>query len=303
MLLSKSFEYLSYRICGNKTLFFLIFIMITAHAVPLIADEKKSISTDSIDTVYDLTSNGADIGDISIIRSQQGDPGGRLYLVEESVSAKVSGFWGLWEMTSIGSTVIDDKGLLGFDYKVKENDKNWHIFGDRHDQELWCSVRKVLTKKEKDEEDVAAVSSMVISHTVPYSGEILTVIGMLSDNDDNEGELRISLDSFEIAYWQLPSFLMKKPKGLGKGKVRLLDASELKIETYKFEEMEQELIETAKRTFKCRVYSITNPKGKSRYWLTEDELGAFIVKEYGRDDDGPYEILLKQYNTEIRDSR
>ena len=202
MLLSKSFEYLSYRICGNKTLFFLIFIMITAHAVPLIADEKKSISTDSIDTVYDLTSNGADIGDISIIRSQQGDPGGRLYLVEESVSAKVSGFWGLWEMTSIGSTVIDDKGLLGFDYKVKENDKNWHIFGDRHDQELWCSVRKVLTKKEKDEEDVAAVSSMVISHTVPYSGEILTVIGMLSDNDDNEGELRISLDSFEIAYWQ-----------------------------------------------------------------------------------------------------
>jgi hypothetical protein len=51
------------------------------------------------------------------------------------------------------------------------------------------------------------------------------------------------------------------------------------------------------------VFNATNPNGKSIYRLAEDELGAFIVKDSGKDDDGPNEIILKQYKTMAMDKR
>lgn len=294
MLLSNPFENLLCRFKRKQiTLMFLIYFLINSLSAPLVADENKAISTYSIDTVYDLISDGDDIGDISSIRSQLGDPGCCLYLVEDTVSLKASGFWGPWELTIIGKTVIDKEGILGFDYKIKEDDNSLRVFGDRHDRELWCNGQQVWTKK--DEEDTVVISSMVIADTLPCAEETLKVIGMLSENGNNKGEIRISLESFDTASSQLPSILMRKPQGLGKGKVRLLDTSELKIETHKYEEVDQEQIEIAKKTFKCRVFSIARPKGKSTSWIAEDELGAFVVKESGKDEDGPYELILKQY--------
>jgi hypothetical protein len=273
-----------------------IFFLVIVLAVPLIAQEKRWVPTGAISTAYDLVSNGDDIGEIVMVRSWQGDTGNRFFLAEETVTAKVSGWWGFWEMTSVGKTVIDEKGLLAFDYRIKENDKNWRIFGDRHDLELWCGARKVLTKKEKDEEDIVAISSMVAAETIPYAGEALTVLGILNNDGQNEGHIRIPLDTFDTTYSQLPTALFKKSKLFGKEKARILDTSELKTEICVFEETDQEQIETAGQTFRCHVFNVEKPKGDSTYWLAEDELGTFVVKESGRDNDGPYKIILKSYN-------
>ena len=277
--------------------------LIAAYSTPLSAEKNTPVTTGTVATFYDLISNGDDIGDISIIRSQHGDVEDGLYLIEENIFAKVSSFWGLWVMTLTGKTVIKYEGVVSFDYKIKENKENWRVFGDRHDLELWCSARKVLTKNEKDEEDILAISSMVAARTIPYAGEALTVLGILNANGDREGEIRIPLDSFNTTSGQLVSVLMKKSKGLKKEKVKVLDTSELKIETHIFEEADQEQIEIAGETFKCRVFKVTKPKGESTYWVAKDGLGAFLVKESGKDDDGPYEIILRKIDIKKKEER
>lgn len=252
---------------------------------------------------YDLLSGGKDIGDITITSVSGMDANTTFARIKESCAVKVSGWWGHWEMTASGEIVLDKQGLLSFDHKISENNKKWRIFGERHDQELWCSARKVLTKKEKDEEDVVNLSTMVATQTIPYAGEALTVLGLLAGGGDSEGEFRIPLNSFDTTSGQLASFLMRKPKGLKKEKVKVLDTSELKIETLIIEEANQEQIKIAGRTFKCRVFNITKPQGKSTYWLAEDALGAYIVKESGKDGDGPYEMILTKYIVKNKEER
>lgn len=246
--------------------------------------------------LHGLHNHKEKIGDITITRVSGIDANEPFVRIEESCAVKVSGFWGHWEMTSTGAIVTDKQGLLSFDYKISENKRRWCIFGERHDQELWCSARKVLTKKEKDEEDVVNLSSEVAAQTIPYAGVALTVLGLLAGNGDSEGELRILLNSFDTTLFQLPSVLLLEPNGLKNKKVRVLDTSQLETKAYMIEEAAPEQIEMTGRGFRCCVFNITKPQGKSTYWLAEDALGAFIVKESGKDDDGPYEIILKKYD-------
>lgn len=206
-------------------------------------------------------------------------------------------------MTSTGEIVADKQGLLSFDHKISENNKKWRIFGERHDQELWCSARNVLTMKEKGEEDVVNLSTMVATQTIPYAGEALTVFGLLAGNGDSEGEFRIPLNSFDIALCRLPSVLQLEPNGMKNRKVRILDTTELEIKTYIIEEATPEQIEIAGQVFRCRGFNITKPQGKSTYWLAEDALGAFIVKESGKDGDGPYKIILTKYIIKNKEER
>ncbi len=298
MLRDKHFAYLLYRLWNKKTFFiFLTCCLITTHLSPVSADQKNSATTGSITTVYDLFTNGNNRGNISMSRSQYGDGENRLYIIKESVFVTISGFWENWEITSTGETVLDKKGfLVRFDNKIKENKNNWRVFGERHDLELWCGARKVLTSEEREEKDILALSSAVAAKTIPYAGEALTVFGLLSPHSDQEGEIRIPLDSFDTTLAQLGSVLLNKPQGVKKEKIRVLDTSELKTETYIFNELAPSEITTAGQTFYCRIFNATHPQGKSTYWLAKDTLGAFFVKESGKDDDGPYEIILKQYN-------
>jgi hypothetical protein len=57
---------------------------------------------------------------------------------------------------------------------------------------------------------------------------------------------------------------LRRPKGLIKEKINVLNTSELKIETLIFEEVDQEQIKIAGKTFKCRVFKATKPKGESK---------------------------------------
>jgi hypothetical protein len=201
---------------------------VSSLASQLIAAEKM---TGRVAWTYDLLSEGKDIGDITITRVSGIDANEPFVRIEESCAVKVSGFWGHWEMTSTGKIIVDKQGLLSFDHKISENNKKWRISGERHDQDLWCSARKVLTKNEKDKEDMVNVSTMVAAQTIPYAGETLTVLGLLAGNEDSEGELQIPLNSFDTALCQLPTVLLLEPNGLKNKKVRILDTNELEIKT------------------------------------------------------------------------
>jgi len=281
----------------------MVCFLVAVSSALLRAEEKTPDVTGSVTFLYDLISDGDDIGDISITRTRHVDAENSFYTVEENISSKVSSFWGQWEMTLTGKTVVNNDGIVSFDYKIKENKENWRIFGERHNLEFWCSARKVLTKNEKDEEDILAISSMVAAKTIPYAGEALTVIGMLNNDGDREGEIRIPLHSFETTSGQLASFLKRKPKGLKKEKVKVFDTSELKIEPHIFEEANQVQIRISGRTFNCRVFKATKPKGESTYWVAEDDLGAFLVKESGKDGDSPYEVILKKHNPKKKEEK
>lgn len=273
---------------------------VSSLAPQLMAAEKIS---GRVTCTYDLLAEGKDIGDITITRESGIDANKQFVRIEESCAVKVSGFWGHWEMTSTSKIVADSQGLLSFDHKVSKNNKKWRVFGERHDQELWCSARKVLTMKEKDEEDVVGLSTMVAAETIPYVGEALTVLGLLAGNGDSEGEFRIPLNSFDSALCMLPYVLLFDHNDIKNRKVRILDTTELETKDYMIEEVSPEQIEIAGQTFRCRVFNAAKPKWESTSWLAEDELGGFLVKESGKDEDGPYEIILKQYKNESKNKR
>ncbi len=280
----------------------MIGFMATAYASVPSAEEKTPPprttegATGSVTAFYDLVAGGYDIGDISVTRTRQADGENSVFTVVENLSIKLPSAMEKWEMNLAGKTAINDDGIVSFDYKIKENQQNWRIFGERHGLELWCAARKLLTPKERDEEDLATLLSIAITNTVPYAGDALTVASLLDPDNGGEGEVRIPLNTFDTTTTQLASFLMNKPKGLQKETFKVLNTAELTIETLTFEEVKQEQLELSGQTFNSRVFKATKAKGESTYWLAEDDLGAFLVKESGKDKDGPYEIILKKYN-------
>ncbi len=294
MITSKHFSQFSWWGWRTPTLCITMICFVVAAYCPLLrAEEKIPDVTGVVTSLYDLILDGDDIGDISITRMRHDDGENSLYTREENISSKVSSSLGVWEMKLAGKTVVNNNSIVSFDYKVTENKQNWRIFGERHDSELWCAARRILTKNEKDEEDILAISFMVAAETVPYVGEAFTALELLIADDDREGEIRIPLSSFDTTSSQLASFLMSKPNGFKKEKIKVLNTAELKIETVKFEEMSQEKFELSGQNFTCRVFKSTKSKGGAIYWIAEGELGAFLVKESGNDDDGPYEVILK----------
>jgi hypothetical protein len=206
----------------------------------------------------------------------------------------ISGLCGVWEMTSTGKTVTDKHGLVRFDYKIIENSIKVHVYGELFGQEMWCTARKILTSNEKDKEELINLSTLLETQVVTYVGEVFTAIEMLSE-DNTDGEIRIPLDDFDTTISQLPSILFKKKLGFKNVKIRILDTGELEILSYPITEYKQENIPIAGVDYSCRVFEVKNPKNMPTYWIEEDELGAFIVKENGKDTDVAYEKKLKDY--------
>jgi hypothetical protein len=95
---------------------------------------------------------------------------------------------------------------------------------------------------------------------------------------------------------ELPLFLQRHNYRLPANELRLLDTETLQVKPYSVEQRGEEELSLDGRTFHCRVFSITASKKESSYWIAEDELGAFLVKERGKDEGVAYEILLKTYN-------
>lgn len=256
------------------------------------AQAGEQLWESTISHQYDIFSDGKDIGDIRVTRSRKEKDEEKLYRTEDATNVKVAGTWGSWEMSATGETITDEQGLFRFDQKIVENGKRWRITGSRQEEELWCSARQVQTKKEKENDDLIGISKMVLAETVPYAGQAMTVLGLLSE--EGEGDFQIPLDSFDVTPQQLPGFLTETAKGLKDKQIRILDITELEIIEFIFTEIASETIQTGDKSFKCRVFTATSSSGNFTYWLAEDVLGGFFVKQKGKDKNGPYEIVLER---------
>lgn len=80
------------------------------------------------------------------------------------------------------------------------------------------------------------------------------------------------------------------------GKVlRLLDTAEFEVLTSKITRITKGTVNAAGRSFDCRIFHVTTDEGEATYWIAQDDLGPYLVKEVGKDEDGPYTLAMTSY--------
>ena len=242
---------------------------------------------------YDLVLNGDDVGDLSTTRKRIFDD--ETLFVLTSFTFSLSGWFGNYNLTSSGELTVDRLGILKFDNTITEDNQTYRLFGERHNKELWCNVKEVRTQKEQEDAAVVNIAASVAATVIPYAGEALSIISLLDNDNGGQGEFRIPMTLFDTSATMLSAFLVDNKGSMTNRSVRILDTTDLSIETVKVVTRGQEQITFAGQTFLCHVFDIKTSEGQSTYWIAEDLLGPFLVKESGKDTDGNYEIILNEY--------
>ncbi len=242
---------------------------------------------------YDLILNGNDVGDLSTTRKQ--DLNDETLLVQTSFTLKLAGWFGNYDLTSSGEVIVDRMGILKFDNIITEDGQTFRLVGERHNEELWCSAKEVFTQKEQEDVAVVDLAVSVATTVIPYAGGSLSVVSLLDNKNSGRGELRIPMTLFDTSATILSTFLVENKDSMTNRSVRILDTTDLSIETVEVNKKGQEQITVAEQTFKCHVFDVKTSEGQSVYWIAEDLLDPFLVKETGKDTDGDYEVRLKEY--------
>ncbi len=245
------------------------FIVLTGlYLQPAMSEEGTSVTL-----VYDLLLDGDDAGDVTTSRAVLSDG---ILRIRTTTECKLSGWWGDWSLASSEEVLVDDVGVRRFDHEITEDDKTWLITGERHNHALWISAREILTKKEEED-----------------AGGDMTPVSLLKDGRDGQGSARLPLEEFDVSATELPLFLLKNKDALKKKKVRVLDTAEMEIRPCIIEGIGRETITLAARGFSCHKFSVKTDDGRTTYWIARDDLGAFMVKEEGKDKDGSHVVILK----------
>lgn len=109
--------------------------------------------------------------------------------------------------------------------------------------------------------------------------------------DGRTTNVTMSDDKYDATEAGLPAYLMKnRPAKPGTG-IRLLDTVAFDIFTYTLLKHGQETVTVHGKKIDCLTFTLRTPEGTSTYWLAEDSFSAYLVKEVGTDEDGPYAIL------------
>ncbi|MCG8549686.1 MAG: hypothetical protein MI799_04705 [Desulfobacterales bacterium] len=279
----------------NNLCFYAVVILFTAEILFVLDTSAfaAAMQIHSITCKYDLRLKDKKIGETVMIRSRPKASAADLIQVKTVTNIAVKGFWGTWTLEQKSVVEQNPSGIVSFDHKIIEGKKKWHLFGRQFDQALWCSARNVLTKKELDEKQVVDLGAFVAARTIPYADIAFMTIDLLSDSDDEQGDVSVPLDRFDTTCSTLPDCLAKLPPKKQKT-IRILDTSELKITTADIAVKRDEQITLAKKTFSSRVFDIKTKESRSTCWISQDGLGAFIVREQGKDKDGPFEYILTE---------
>ncbi len=246
---------------------------------------------------YVMSLEGKKIGETVVSKKRSTDSAPDLMRTETKTTLQVKGFWGAWALDAKSIVNHDHSGVIDFDHKITENKNRWHLFGKQYKQALWCSARKVQTEKEQEDDEIVDLAGYIVTQTVPYAGDALMVLNLLGDDDDEQGDVAVPLDRFDTTMCELPAYLLKLPEK-EENRFRILDTSELEIESVAVTRKGNEKIVWAGRKFACRVFLVEAKKSQSTYWIAEDTLGAFIVREKGEDSDGVFEINLFRYDND-----
>jgi hypothetical protein len=241
---------------------------------------------------YDLLLGGDDVGDITATRMKGQN---NTMSVQSSMAITVSGWFGSYNLSSSGEVLVDSTGIMQFDHTITEEGKTYHLVGERRNKELWCSAREVLSRQEQEDAAVVDIAASTAVSMIPYAGEALGIVSLFGEVTEGQGELRIPGNLFDTSATMLENYLLKNTEKMHNRTVRILDSTELSIETIRVDNAGQEQVAAAGQSFRCHVFRITTSEGQSTSWVAEDSMGAFLVKESGKDEDGAYEIRLKKY--------
>ncbi len=283
----------------KKEMFFYALVLFSAAAFCTLGSSLAAAGQlQSITCKYNLKLKDEKIGEVVMTRSPSKKSEVDLLQIETVTSVKVKGFWGTWTIEEKSVVERNHAGMVSFDHKIIENKEKWHLFGKQFDQALWCSARRVMTKKELDEKEVVDLAAFVAAQTVPYADKAFLVIDLLSGSDNEQGDISVPMDRFDTTFTTLPGRLFKMlPQKTVT--LRILDTSELKIITAAVTAKESEQISLANTPFFCRLFDVKTKESRSTYWISLDSLGPFIVREQGEDENGAYEYTL----TEHRENR
>nr|WP_319393943.1 hypothetical protein [uncultured Desulfobacter sp.] len=279
----------------KKKLFFYALVLFSAAAFCILGSSLAAAGQlQSITCKYNLKLKDEKIGEVVMTRSPSKKSEVDLIQIETVTSVKVKGFWGTWALEEKSVVEKNHAGVVSFDHRIIENKEKWHLFGKQFDQALWCSARKVMTKKELDQKEVVDLAAFVAAQTVPYADKAFLVMDLLSGSDDEQGDISVPLDRFDTTATTLPCCLVKLPPQK-QTTLRILDTSGLQITTAAVTAGKDQQVTLANTQFYCRSFDVKTKQSRSTYLIAQDCLGTFTVREQGEDENGPFEYMLTEY--------
>ena len=228
--------------------------------------------------VYSLAAQGVDKGVYTVETTIHDESEPVSVLVRENMELQASFLWKKWTLSSEASSLFDDKGVSRFQCNLRENKDQWMITGVRKDKILLCQVHKTLPcrkSKPADQIDEAGLSKAI-------SGE-------------TEEAVNLPLEAFDATEQELSAALLKSRVGQAPLSIKVLSFSDLEIVELKYHAKKMETIQVGERAFPCIIVETESPLERSSSWISQDALGAFLVKEEGRDEYGPYKCFLQEY--------
>jgi hypothetical protein len=277
----------------------IIVAVLVGFAMFLSVSSAETLPHHKIECHYSITMVGDEVGKASISRTSSQQAESSTLRIEETSQLQFSGFWGDWKLSMASVTEFSRDGIRSFDHKTVDSDEKFHIRGELRNGELWCSVYQVLSAQEnnnqKQEALLKGAGQRAASEAIPDLDTEGPGVGMRGGGEEQDEDLRIPLKDFDATIRGLPFYLQRHNYQLRKNEIRLLDTEQLEVERYSIKLLGEERINLGGQIFLCRVVLLISPNSEISYWIAEDKIGPFLVKESNKDDEGTYEILLKEY--------
>jgi hypothetical protein len=198
-----------------------------------------------------------------------------------------------WSYSITSTFECTQNGIKTFDHKISENDIKFHVRGEIQGDSLWSSAYRVMTQQEKKKEKEDDFLLETVYNVVPHLENGLQLLSIFSDDEDKEGEVLFPLNDYDATNQDFPLLFKRNNYSFAGKDIRLLDTENLEVRHYIIEQIGEEKLEAASKTFQCRTVCLKAPKIDVCYWIAEDEIGAFLVKEQGEEEGIAYEIMLK----------
>lgn len=209
---------------------------------------------DSTVRTYDIISDNEDIGDFTVTRKRGANP--EEVGIHSKTKIALSGF--LWSYSLTMDSRYEFKGavLQAFDHTIIEDGNKSTIKG-------------------KQGRDLIKATIKEADATKPQTAEI-----------DSR--------SYDATLEGFPRYAIKALPVKPGTEIKLLDTVEFTIVPYTMLSHEEGSVTILKKQYDCNIFKLKTPEGESTYWIAQDDLGPFLVKESGKDQDGPYEVLMRE---------
>lgn len=242
---------------------------------------------------YDILSSGEDVGDATVKLSKSSAG----HTIVEHSHIKVSSMWQGFEITTIQSeTFQQNVGLVKSDSKtVYEGEAYWSRINIQDNK--FVAAFTEITKMTNQEKKQFSRLSFAISRKISANTEeaVLLSEALFSNRNEPAQKVDFRRDDFDTTFNNLPLFIQKNgTKPLPKT-VNILDTEELEISAASISDLGVKTIMIGKQKIEARHLTLSDNKSKPLHlWIKEGDILPYFVRYSGEDEDGPFEIILKE---------